>query len=116
MMFKDFCLKTAVPGPLNVYAVEKEDVPERYKEATESMIDIMINKMDILDRVNVPFIEMAFDEDYETILNEKTEDGEVPDVIIGRLTDALYKKYPSQLDEEQSAIIKVLATYICIQN
>ena len=66
--------------------------------------------------INVPFVEAVFDDDYESILGEKLVDGEVPDGIIIRLSEGLYNNYPSKLDSNQQAIIKVLSAYICIQN
>lgn len=115
MKFKEFCLSKATKKPFDLKDTEVT-VPERYKVPTESMITIMKNKVDILDRINIPFIESAFDDDYVTILKEKLPDGEVPEWIVRRLTEGLYGKYPSMLDEAEQAIIKVLTTYICIQN
>jgi hypothetical protein len=115
MKFKEFCLTKATTSPFNITDVEI-NIPERYKTPTESMIEIMKNKIEILDKINIPFIESAFDQNYVTILKEKLPDGEVPEGIIIRLSDGLYGCHPSKLNEVDGAIIKVLTTYICIQN
>lgn len=114
MKFQEFCLKHATGNGLIDTTIT--DIPDRYKVPTESMVSMMKNKRDIFDRINVPFVEMGFEGDYEKTLEEKLPDGEVPDGIIKRLAEGIFGKMPSQLDDNQSAIIKVLSTYICIQN
>lgn len=117
MNFQEFCKKTASK---NVISIDKTItncvLDERYKVAVESLVAIMKNKMGILDKVSVPFIEAAFDEDYTSILKEKYPEGDIPEEIMVYLSEALYHTHPSVLDEVKSSIIKVLTTYICIQN
>ena len=114
MMFEQFCLTKATKEPL--FPGDETEIPERYKVAVDSLIEILKNRVEVLDRVNVPFVEAAFSTDYEKILEEKLPDGEVPDSIIKHLAAGLYHNYPSRLDSNQQAIIKVLSVYICIQN
>ena len=114
MKFEQFCLRKAYKGPLE--PGDSAEIPERYAVPVESLISTLKNKVHILDKVNVPFVEAVFDDDYESILGEKLVDGEVPDGIIIRLSEGLYNNYPSKLDSNQQAIIKVLSAYICIQN
>ncbi len=113
-MFEQFCLNKA--SKLTLDPTDDMTIPERYQKPVESLITILKNKVDIFDRINVPFVEAAFDNNFEEILNEKLENGEVPDGIIRRLSDGLYHEYPSRLSDTQQAIIKVLSVYICIQN
>lgn len=115
MKFKDFCLRKTYPGTFDNISTDVT-VPGIYSIATNSLIEIMKNKISIFDKINVPFVEAAFECDYEKILEEKLIDGEVPDGIIHQLSIGLYGKQPTMLDEEEQAIIKVLAVYICIQN
>lgn len=124
MKFQDFCLKVATDDTIeDLMDLPAEDdsitVPERYALAADVMVSMMKNKRDGFDRINVPFVEMTFnDTEYEKILEEKYPDGEIPGVmnLIRYLSNGIYGKYPSELSVNQKAIIKVLATYICIQN
>lgn len=115
MKFQDFCLKHATDNDLSNVS-DNTEIPERYKVATDVMVSMMKNKRDGFDRINVPFVENAFEGDYEKILEEKLPDGEIPDGIFRTLAAGIFGDYPSRLDVNQKAIIKVLATYICIQN
>ena len=117
MKFQDFCLKYATESDFSDMPAMHCKVPDRYKVATDVMVDMMKNKRDGFDRINVPFIEMTFENnDIEKILEEKLPDGEVDDAIIIRLSEGIFNNQPAALDVNQAAIIKVLATYICIQN
>ena len=77
MKFEQFCLRKAYKGPLE--PGDSVEIPERYAVPVESLISTLKNKVHILDKVNVPFVEAVFDDDYESILGEKLVDGEVPD-------------------------------------
>lgn len=115
MNFKQFCEQIA-NSECNLINVENISVPEVYSTAVESLIKIMKNKTEILDNINIPFIEASFECDYETLLKEKLEDNEIPDGIIYRLSEGIYNKTPSELSVDEQKIIKVLSIYICIQN
>ncbi len=117
MKFQDFCNKMASPIPLSKEQSYEVCPPERYKKATDTMISMMKNRKDAFDRIDVPpYINMIFDQDYISILEDKLEDGDVPTGIIFHLSKGIYDLNPSELDDKQQAIIKVLSTYICIQN
>lgn len=118
MKFQDFCLKVTSNTTDNDFSnvSDNTEIPERYKVATDVMVSMMKNKRDGFDRINVPFVENVFDGDYEKTLEEKFPDGEIPDGIIRTLAGGIFGEYPSRLDVNQKAIIKVLAAYICIQN
>lgn len=115
MKFKEFCKQKATIGKIDNIS-DSTVVPVEYAVAVESLITIMKNKLDVLDNINVPFIEAAFECDYESILDNKLEDGDVPDGIINRLSEGLYGKSTLDLNEDEQEIIKVLSVYICIQN
>lgn len=117
MTFYEKCLKLASKCDIDTETDSKE-IPERYVVPTQALIDIMKKKMSILDQINIPFIETVFDDIDKAIetLNEKTEDGDVPDGIINKLSSELYGSQIKELTKEQQAIIKVLSCYLCIQN
>lgn len=117
MNFQAFCRKYATEGDFSQMPPMHCKVPEKYEVATKVMIDMMKNKRDGFDRINVPFVEMCFENnDYEKLLEEKLPDGEIDDAIIIRLSEGIFNEQPAALDVNQASIIKVLATYICIQN
>jgi len=115
MNFLEFCKsKTTDVG---FESVALSEVPDRYKQSTDAMIQIMKPKRKIFDSINVPFVEMTFEEeDYEDILKNNLVDGEIPDGIIYELSMGIFSEYPNRLDASQQSIIKVLSAYICIQN
>lgn len=117
MNFQDFCKNISTASTFEGMTNENVDVPEKYKIAVTAMIGNMKNRIEFFDRITVPpYIQAAFDKDYESILKEKLENGEVPEGIIYALTKGIYNTTPSELNVSQQAIIKVLTTYICIQN
>lgn len=114
--FLEFCNRLALNTDFSGIS-DVTLVPERYQKATNTMVNMMKNKAEIFDVINVPFVEMVFDNgDYENILDSKLIDGEVPDGIIHVLSRGIFKESPVNLTKNQSAIIKVLSVYICIQN
>lgn len=113
MTFLEFCRERVTGTPLDVKDVE---IPDRYKKAVQSMVQMMKNKRNIFDSINVPFVENAFTYDYEEILKDKLEDGDVPDGIIHTLAIEIFGEQPIKLSKDQTAIIKILSTYICIQS
>lgn len=120
MAFLEFCLSKANGDQFDSpFFTEDHDVvsiPPKYEGPTKVLIKNMKIKRDILDRVNIPYIESAFEGDYKSILDEKLEDGEIPDPLIEHLADGIYGDKINNLDYNQRAIIKVLSVYICIQN
>ena len=115
MIFQTFCNRTASKERIDVSSINP--VPDRYKKAVDSIINIMKDKTEIFNVIEVPFVEVAFnDQDFEQILEDKLTDGEIPDEIICKLSAGIYNKAITQLTDSEQAIIKVLSTYICIQN
>lgn len=113
MAFLDFCKEHVTDTPLKIEDVE---VPERYKRPVNAMVQMMKNKKNIFDVIDVPFVEQAFKGNYEESLKEHLNDGEVPDGIIYTLSFKIFGEVPSRLSKDQMAIIKILSTYICIQS
>lgn len=111
--FMKFCMDHATDTILNVSETE---VPDRYKKSVNVLIQLMVNKKDIFDSINVPYVENVFEDDYLDILESNLENGDVPDGIIYALSMGIFEKQPIDLCEDQTAIIKILSTYICIQS
>lgn len=124
MSFQSFCTRMATPDTIPDQLVES-DKPFNDDIATRvnSLCDIMMNKMNILDRVNVSFIESAMEDParVEFLMNRfnmNPEDpstaGNVPDDLLIVFSRRLYQKEFHQLTAEQQSIIKILSVYICI--
>lgn len=117
MKFQDFCNKMATKesfGEQHPFAVI---VPDRYKVAVNAMIENLRSRRNAFNIIDTPpYIVKVFDKDYITILDEKLEGGDIPTGIIYGLSQGIYGLDPIDLNESQQAIIKVLTTYICIQN
>lgn len=118
--FLDFCLSKANGEPFtDPFFTEDHDrvsIPEKYSGPVSVLIKNMRNKVEIFDRVNIPYIENAFNGDYASILNEKLEDDEVPNSLFEELAYGIFNNRINDLTENQRSIIKVLSVYICIQN
>lgn len=120
MAFLDFCLTKADASlfetPFFTEDHDRVSIPEKYEGPVKVLVKNMKIKRDILDTVNIPYIESAFDGDYKSILDEKLEDDEIPDSLIEHLANEIYGDNINCLTDNQRVIIKVLAVYICIQN
>lgn len=115
MAFREFCERLATEIPITI--TETEALTGKYLEPANVTINLLKNKVDRFDSVKVPYVEAVFDDkEWETKLNEKCPDGEIPDELINHLSIGIFKESPSSLEVWQQAIIKVLSTYICIQN
>lgn len=115
--FKDKCINIASDEMLTVDTSITE-YPDKYETPLNSLIIIMKNKMEILDKISIKFIESAFDNmsSVQEALDKNTDKGEIPDGIINKLSTELYHISFNDLTQEQQAIIKVLSCYLCIQN
>ena len=94
------------------------DIPERYSVSVKALIEIMKPKLTVLDKISIQFIEDAFT-DIEAVtkkLDADTENGDIPDSILNVFSSELYGKTINELTDDEQNIIKVLSTYICIQN
>lgn len=111
--FQKFCLDKTTRIPFD----DQEDriLEDKYVDILDITIRNLRNKRDIFDRVNVAYVENAItSDDFLTKLNEKLPDGEVPYMVIKRLSEGIFKKKPHELNVEQQSIIKILSIYICI--
>lgn len=119
-MFIDFCKSFTDGSMLDDPIFDSEEnttqVPSQYEKPVNVLIKNMKVKKDIFDKVNIPYIEAAFSEDYPSILEDKLDDGEIPDGIIVTLSFGIYGKNFNKLSDDERTIIKVLSVYICIQN
>lgn len=117
--FKDMCLRlsnTELITEVDVITSREEAVPNKYVGPVESLIKIMRPKMDILDRISIPFIEAAFADINEvTKTLDEQNNGDIPEGIIQTLSTKLYNRPLQSLNTDEQAIIKVLSCYICIQ-
>ncbi len=118
--FLDFCLTKAdgslLDDPFFTEDHDRVSIPEKYRGPANVLMKNMRNKVEIFDRINVPYIENAFNGDYSSILDEKLDDGEIPNSLIEELAYGIFDNRVNDLTENQRAIIKVLSVYICIQN
>ena len=108
--FKQFCINTVTPEhvdiiPSGIFTPDKMYV---------NIVNSIKPKMEILDRVNIPFIEATF-EDMDAVTEILREDQDVPDEMLGDLSTKLYGKEFNTLDNEEQSIIKVIGCYLQIQ-
>lgn len=114
MNFQEFCnslannqlIVDALPESVDTFGLETR---------VNAMIAIMENKVNILDKIHVDFIQSAMAD--MSVVEKKLKqfnDGDVPDYVLIRLSDGLYGKQFNELTICQQNIIKILAVYICI--
>lgn len=116
--FKEFCTKVATNEIVTVDSSDNS-VPETYRTKLDSLVTIMRPRMKNLDRINVRFIEDAFEDinEVKEKLDKKTVDGDIPDGVLNELSKKLYDgKSFNEIAQDEQMIIKVLAVYLCIQN
>lgn len=120
MSFQKFCLSKAdgslLDDPFFTEDHDRVSIPDKYSTPVKVLIKNMRNKVEIFDRVDIPYIENAFSDDYPQILDEKLEDQEIPNALIEELAYGIFDKKINDLTENQRSIIKVLSVYICILN
>ena len=117
MSFKNMCLKYASDEHIQVDDTSL-NIPDGYKRFVEWLIAYMKPKMHSLDTISIDFIEKYFEDvdDLTKLLNDNTNDEEIPDSVINVLSNELYDgKSVDELTDDEQAIIKVLSVYICIQ-
>lgn len=119
-MFLKFCLSKAdgslLKDPFFTEDHDRVSVPEKYKDTVKVLIKNMRPKRDIFDKIDIPYIEEAFNGNYKAILDRNLKDQEVPNSLIEELAYGIFGNKINSLTNNQRAIIKVLAVYICIQN
>ena len=92
--------------------------PETWKTTTEALITSLKPKRDRFDKVCLSYIQKEFNNmnSVQKALDENTTSGEVPDEILCHVSSGIYDKAFNDLDDNEQAIIKVLACYIIISN
>ena len=115
MKLLTFCKKTALT--LDMKISDDRNVPEQYDEPMRVLVNTMKCRINNLDSFEFPYIESVFNDEVETLLDNNTEDGEIPDGVINTLSVALYEKpYNELTDKDEKSIIKVLSVYLIISN
>lgn len=114
--FDTFCAQLATEHHIDI--TDSVDVPEQYIEPVNVLVNIMKPKMNRLKKISIPFIESQFDDIDNAckVLDNKTNNMDVPDGIINALSNALYCVKFNDLKNEEQAIIKVLSCYLLLQN
>ena len=95
------------------------DYPDHLTDVIESLIHYVKPKRNILDKVEIPFIEKTFtgntDQEVRDML-DKSCNCEIPDGIINTLSTRIYDKQFNEMSVSEQSIINVLAVYLMIQN
>lgn len=113
--FKKFCLNIASPQHVDIDESITE-IPDVYQKRLDVLISNMKNKMEIINRISISFIEEAFDDADDTFqVLDSNDNGDIPVGIISKLSKELYHKSFNTLADDEQAIIKVLACYLSIQ-
>ena len=114
MVFSQFCKRLAT-NEVITETMNVTDVNDDVKGRAHALCQIMKPKMDILDKIEIGFIEEAFrDMDKVERLLAEYNDGEVPDYLLKTLSATLYGPEFTSLNPDQQSIIKILGVYICI--
>lgn len=116
MYFQEFCNMVASTGRIDDdLNVDESVVTDDMKRRMKALCSIMSTKIDIADRIEIPYIESAFQNlgKAETAL-QSYNDGDVPDYLLKEFSTNLYHQELKELTDEQQNIIKTLAAYICI--
>ena len=114
MKFKQFCVNIANPDHVDIST--NGTTSYEPDKMCENIINIMKPKMDILDKINVPFIEATFEDMDEVVTLLENNSSDISDGMILRLAENLYENHFNNLDDEEQAIIKVIACYLSIQS
>lgn len=113
MIFTDFCKRVASSEAIK--QLDVKPVNEALEKRVNVLCEIMEPKMDILNRVEIPFIEEKFmDMDYVTKILSEYNQGDIPDYLLKTLSERLYKTEFTALNSDRQSIIKTLSVYICI--
>ena len=95
-----------------------DHLPEKWKATTIALITSLKPKRDRFDKICLSYIQKEFNDmnSIQKALEENTTSGEVPNDILCRLASGIYGKAFNSLNDNEQAIIKVLACYIIISN
>ena len=95
------------------------EYPDCLSEVMDSLVNYIKPKKDILDKIEIPFIEKTFtsktDKEVRKILEESCQ-CEIPDGLINTLSSRIYETSFNEMSVSEQSIINVLAVYLMIQN
>ena len=115
MLFGQFCKQFASNELITEPFTDSETAPDDIKARAQVLCDIMMPKMDILDKVEVVFIEAALqDPEYVESTLAQYNQGDIPDYLFKKFSETLYQTPFQELTLEQQSIIKTLSAYICV--
>ncbi len=116
MKFQQKCESLSTNQHLEINT-DTTEYPYAIETKLKSLINIMKPKMEILNKINIPFIEKELDrtpQELQMIL-ERSCGCEIPDGVINVLSKELYNKSFNSMSVSEQAIIKVLSVYLMIQ-
>lgn len=92
-------------------------VPVILQEPFDALVSNLRTKMARLDRIEIVFIQMAFN-DMEHVFDilDNYYHGEINDALASALSDALYHAPIINLTSKELSVIKVLTVYLMIQS
>jgi len=115
MLFGQFCKQFASNELITEPFTDAETASDDIKARAQVLCDIMKPKMDILDKVEVVFIEAALqDPEYVESTLAQYNQGDIPDYLFKKFSETLYQTPFQELTLEQQSIIKTLSAYICV--
>ena len=115
MKFLQFCQRITTPFIVVENLSNDAEMTPDVRGRVSVLCHIMKPKMEILDRVEIPFIEALFhDMDVVEDIMEQEYNCNVPDYLLREFSTELYGLDFASLNADQQAIIKTLSVYICI--
>lgn len=116
MVFALFCKSIVSPTVLKSVDLP---VPEKYQESAKRLVEELRYRMTCLDKIQIPYIEGTLNDALApgTALYEKaTTGGDPDDSLPTYFAKELYGRKVEDCNQDEQAIIKVLASYILLQN
>ncbi len=116
MVFQQMCNRVATRERIDEdIIVDETSVPDDIKGRTHALCNIMRTKVEILDRIEIPFIDKAFEDiDKAEHLLMEYNHGDIPDYLLKEFSTNLYHQEMKDLTDDQQSVIKVLSAYIII--
>jgi hypothetical protein len=116
MKFYQKCQQLATPT-INETDPDDFDYPDSIDTKLHALISNVKPKLQILDKINIPYIENAFDIKPDVLKEhlEKSCECIIPDGLINTLSKELFNKDFNNMIVSEQAIIKVLSVYLMIQ-
>ena len=113
MIFSAFCKRVSTYDMIT--QLDVKPVNKELEKRIDVLCEIMEPKMEILDRIEVPFVENKFvDIEYVSKILSTYNQGDIPDYLLKTLSQRLYRTEFTALNSDRQSIIKTLSAYICI--